>query len=250
MIFEAEVLVRDTVRMNVLKEVMAGETALAVQLDDAAIENYAVQVHRDGSRVRVYGNFNMSESVDGQTLTIRPISVDKSLKIVPALSGELSEKSIVLVRSATKKEENRYPFDGTLMGLELIPSGNHYLLRLEYADTQQPPVTEEATAPPPTVPTETIQPTEPPKPTETVPPAPPAPAPPPVDTDTAQAQTEEYQKRLQTAQRVIPYYQDTQTLETLLKEIADKLEEAEKQIALLIQAKQQKTMEIEGSIKG
>ena len=45
------------------------------------------------------------------------------------------------------------------------------------------------------------------------------------------------------------YYKDkdVKPVEELFKEIQQKLDEAEKQIALFIQAKQQKTMEIEGS---
>ena len=135
MIFETDLFVRDTLRINILKELMAGNISLAVQLDNGAIESYATQIHSDMGRVKVYGNFNMSESVDGEVLTIRPISVDRVMKAVPAMAGGISGKEIALVRSATKQVENTYPFDETFMGLELVPSENKYILRLEYADS-------------------------------------------------------------------------------------------------------------------
>ena len=252
MIFESEVFVRDTVKLNVLKELLSGNMTLAVQLNDGTIENYATQIHNAMGRVRVYGNFNMSESVDGETLTIRPISIDGTLKAVPALSKELSEKSILLVRSATKKEENRYPFDSTFLGMEFVPSGDRYIMRLEYADStpqEEAPVIQEEV---PVIQEEIPVVQEQPKPE------------PPKDNkwqkieeecrkDYSDAQTEvqEYQNRLEIDKRILEYYQDKdfKPIEEILKEIGEKLNEAEKQIALFIEAKQKKTMEIEGEIK-
>ena len=59
MIFETELFVRDTLRINILKELVAGSATLAVQLNEGEIENYATQIHSDTGRVKVYGNFNM-----------------------------------------------------------------------------------------------------------------------------------------------------------------------------------------------
>ena len=244
MIFETEVSVRDMIRTNVLKELMSGSITLAVQLNDGEIHNYATQIHNDNSRVCVYGKFNMVESVDGDILTIRPISIDGVLKAVPAMSGEISGKQIALIRSRTKQVENTYPFDETFMGLELLPSGDKYILRLEYVDSvpqeEQPAVQEEVPAV-----QEEVQPVQ-----EEV-----------VkdekvqkieeelkkDYTAAQTQLEECKKQLEIDKRVLEYYKDkdVKPVEELFKEIQQKLDEAEKQIALFIQAKQQKTMEIE-----
>ncbi len=294
MIFESEVFVRDTVKLNVLKELLSGNMTLAVQLNDGTIENYATQIHNAMGRVRVYGNFNMSESVDGETLTIRPISIDGTLKAVPALSKELSEKSILLVRSATKKEENRYPFDSTFLGMEFVPSGDRYIMRLEYADStpqeeapviqeevpviqeEIPVVQEEAPVIQEEIPVvqeeapviqeeiPVVQ-EEVPVIQEEIPVVQEQPKPePPKDNkwqkieeecrkDYSDAQTEvqEYQNRLEIDKRILEYYQDKdfKPIEEILKEIGEKLNEAEKQIALFIEAKQKKTMEIEGEIK-
>ena len=265
MIFETDLFVRDTLRINILKELMAGNISLAVQLDNGAIESYATQIHSDMGRVKVYGNFNMSESVDGEVLTIRPIAVDRVMKAVPAMAGGISGKEIALVRSATKQVENTYPFDETFMGLELVPSENKYILRLEYADsiqTEQPVIQEEI----PVIQKETpvIQEEIPVIQEET-----------PViqeeqpvvqepvkdekvqkieeelkkDYTAAQTQLDECKTQLEIDKRVLEYYKDkdVKPIEEIFKEIQQKFDEAEKQIALFIQAQQKKTMEIEGS---
>ena len=229
---------------------MAGSATLAVQLNEGEIENYATQIHSDTGRVKVYGNFNMSESIDGEVLTIRPISVDRVMKAVPALSGGISGKEIAIVRSSTKQVENTYPFDETFMGLELVPSENKYILKLEYADnaqTEQPVIQEEK----PVIQEEkrVIQEEQPvvqnpvkdekiQKIEEEL----------KKDYKQAEVQLEECKTQLEIDKRVLEYYQnkDVKPVEEIFKEIQQKLDEAEKQIALFIQAQQKKTMEIEG----
>ena len=244
MIFETDLFVRDTLRINILKELMAGNISLAVQLDNGAIESYATQIHSDMGRVKVYGNFNMSESTDGEVLTIRPISVDRILKAVPAMSGGISGKKMELVRSSTKQVENTYPFDETFMGMELVPSENKYILRLEYADsvqTEQPVIQEEKPVIQEEKPViqETVKDEKVQKIEEEL----------KKDYTTAQAQLEECKTQLEIDKRVLEYYKDkdVKPVEEIFKEIQQKLDEAEKQIALFIQAQQKKTMEIEGS---
>jgi len=255
-IFETELFVRDTIRINILKELMAGSATLAVQLNDGEIENYATQIHNDMGRVRVYGNFNMAESIDGEVLTIRPISVDRVMKAVPAMSEGISGKEIAIVRSSTKQVENTYPFDETFMGLELVPSENKYILKLEYADSvqseqsvirEETPVIEEekpvmqeeqSVIQEPVVQNpvkdEKIQKIE-----EEL----------QKDYKQAEVQLEECKTQLEIDKRVLEYYKDkdVKPVEEIFKEIQQKLDEAEKQIALFIQAQQKKTMEIEGS---
>lgn len=244
MIFETDLFVRDTLRINILKELMAGNISLAVQLDNGAIESYATQIHSDMGRVKVYGNFNMSESTDGEVLTIRPISVDRILKAVPAMSGGISGKKMELVRSSTKQVENTYPFDETFMGMELVPSENKYILRLEYADsvqTEQPVIQEEKPVIQEEKPViqETVKDEKVQKIEEEL----------KKDYTAAQTQLEECKTQLEIDKRVLEYYKDkdVKPVEEIFKEIQQKLDEAEKQIALFIQAQQKKTMEIEGS---
>ena len=256
MIFETELFVRDTIRINILKELMAGSATLAVQLNDGEIENYATQIHNDMGRVRVYGNFNMAESIDGEVLTIRPISVDRVMKAVPAMSEGISGKEIAIVRSSTKQVENTYPFDETFMGLELVPSENKYILKLEYADSvqsEQPVIREE---------TPVIEEEKPVMQEEQSVIQEPAVQNPVKDEKIqkieeelqkdykqAEVQLEECKTQLEIDKRVLEYYKDkdVKPVEEIFKEIQQKLDEAEKQIALFIQAQQKKTMEIEGS---
>ena len=280
MIFETEVSVRDMIRTDILKELMAGSITLAIQLNDGEIQNYATQIHNDNSRVSVYGKFNMVESIDGDILTIRPISIDGILKAVPAMSGGISGKQIAVVRSRTKQVENTYPFDETFMGLELVPSGDKYILRLEYADnalqeeqnvscetsvvqeekpieqTEIPVIQEEKSVEQeekpveqaevpvvqeekPVVREEVVKDEKVQKIEEEL----------KKDYTEAEIQLDERKKQLEIDKRVLEYYKDkdVKPVEELFKEIQQKLDEAEKQIALFIQAKQQKTMEIEGS---
>ena len=249
-IFETELFVRDTIRINILKELMAGSATLAVQLNDGEIENYATQIHNDMGRVRVYGNFNMAESIDGEVLTIRPISVDRVMKAVPAMSGGISGKEIAIVRSSTKQVENTYPFDETFMELELVPSENKYILKLEYADSvqsEQPVIREETPAiqeEQPVIQEEkpvvsAVKDEEVQKIEEEL----------QKDYKQAEVQLEECKTQLEIDKRVLEYYKDkdVKPVEEIFKEIQQKLDEAEKQIALFIQAQQKKTMEIEGS---
>ena len=244
MIFETDLFVRDTLRINILKELMAGNISLAVRLDNGAMESYATQIHSDMGRVKVYGNFNMSESVDGEVLTIRPISVDRVMKAVPAMAGGISGKEIALVRSSTKKIENTYPFDETFMGLELVPSENKYILRLEYADsiqTEQPVIQEEISVVQEEQPVvqEPVKDEKVQKIEEEL----------KKDYTAAQTQLDECKTQLEIDKRVLEYYKDkdVKPIEEIFKEIQQKFDEAEKQIALFIQAQQKKTMEIEGS---
>ena len=69
------------------------------------------------------------------------------------------------------------------------------------------------------------------------------------DYTAAQTQLDECKTQLEIDKRVLEYYKDkdVKPIEEIFKEIQQKFDEAEKQIALFIQAQQKKTMEIEGS---
>lgn len=62
---------------------------------------------------------------------------------------------------------------------------------------------------------------------------------------------EEMRSRMKADEEVLEYYkeQETAAVERLLGEIRRRLDEAEKQIRLLIEARQQKTMQVEEEIK-
>ncbi|MDO4719542.1 MAG: hypothetical protein Q4A78_02660 [Peptostreptococcaceae bacterium] len=62
---------------------------------------------------------------------------------------------------------------------------------------------------------------------------------------------EEMRSRMKADEEVLEYYKEKETaaIERLLGEIRLRLDEAEKQIRLLIEARQQKTMQVEEEIK-
>ncbi len=222
MTFESEIFVRDTIKLNILKELKEKTISLAVQMNDGNVQDYLTQIHNDNSRVKVYGNFNISESVDGDVLTIRPISVDRSLKCIMNFSGDVSEKSVSVIRSADKKEENSYKIDKSFQKLELVPSGDKYILHLAYSEEIQMKekigkIEEEYKK----------------------------------DYVSARNETESLKQQLEIDKSILEYYKDKdiKPIEDIIKEITEKLDEAEKQISLFITAKQKKTMEIEGEIK-
>ena len=222
MIFESEIFVRDTIRLNILKELKEKTISLAVQMNDGNVEDYLDQIHNDNSRVKVYGNFNISESVDGDILTIRPISVGNSLKCVMTFSGDVSEKTVSLIRNADKKEENAYKIDKSLQKFELIPSDDKYMIRFAYSEEIKKKKK-----------TDKIQ-EEYKK-----------------DYSSAKDEIESLKQQVEIDKSVLEYYRDKEVkpIEDIIREIVEKIDEAEKQIALFITAKQKKTMEIEGEIK-
>lgn len=279
MISESEIFVRDTVKINILKEINTQTVKLAFRLNDGTIEDYLAQIHNENSRVRVYSNFNISESPDGTTITVRPIAVENRLKIVPTFFGDLSEKKVSVVRTATKTEENSYEFHSGLVSLELIPSNQKYILRVEYSDSTEQseispnteptvseniPQTVRGTYTEPTVSINTTAVQNTPQTVQAISNEPTAPVPQTQeeknqkieeeygkDYEQAQSELEEHKKKFEIDSSVLEYYKDkdVKPIEELLKEISQKIDEAEQQIRLFIEAKQKKTMEIEGEIK-
>ena len=217
--FEAEILVRDTIKLNILKEIKEKTISLAFQMNDGNVEDYITQIHNENSRVKVYGNFNISESIDGDILTIRPVSVGNSLKCVITFSGDVSEKSVSIIRNADKKEENAYKIDKSFQKFELIPSEDKYILNLAYSDEIQMKekilkIEQEYKK----------------------------------DYDSAKSEVEGLKQQIEIDKSILEYYKDkdVKPIEDIIREITEKIDEAEKQIALFIIKKKKKTMEIEG----
>ena len=71
------------------------------------------------------------------------------------------------------------------------------------------------------------------------------------DYDEFQRELEEYKQQFGVDQSVIDYYKDNdiQPIEELMKEISEKITQAEQQISLVILGRQKKTMEIENEVK-
>ena len=299
---EIELFGKDSVKLNILKELIGGDINISLSLDGGVYQDYLSQIHQDGSRMQVLGKFNLSEDPNGDVLTIRPIMVSGLLKVTFGFSGQpfSGEKKVSVFRSATKTIERKYDVNDMLTSVEFIPQGNvKYMLRLTYGDAESEALPDEPERPAVAAPDLTELPDdfdvltspvaeEPPKPEPPASPAPPAPADPEPatpeedvtaaeerleklrerrksakelltkleaeyekDYDEYQRELEEYRQQYNVDQSVIEFYRDNdiQPIEDIMKELSEKLTQAEQQIRLIILGRQKKTMEIETQVK-
>ena len=299
---EIELFGKDSVKLNILKELVSGDINISMSLNGGVYQDYLSQIHREGSRMQVLGKFNLSEDPNGDVLTIRPIMVSGLLKVTFGFSGQpfSGEKKVSVFRSATKTIERKYDVNDMLTSVEFIPQGNvKYMLRLTYGDAESEALPDEPERPAVAAPDLTESPDdfdvltspvaeEPPKPEPPASPAPPAPADPEPatpeedvtaaeerleklrerrksakelltkleaeyekDYDEFQRELEEYRQQYNVDQSVIEFYRDNdiQPIEDIMKELSEKLTQAEQQIRLIILGRQKKTMEIETQVK-
>ena len=104
---EIELFGKDSVKLNILKELVSGDINISMSLNGGVYQDYLSQIHREGSRMQVLGKFNLSEDPNGDVLTIRPIMVSGLLKVTFGFSGQpfSGEKKVSVFRSATKTIE-------------------------------------------------------------------------------------------------------------------------------------------------
>lgn len=267
---------KDSLKLNILREILGGQIGLKMKLDTDAAQDYAAEIRREGSRMCVYGGFNLSEDPSDGILTIRPAAAGHTLKIAFRYAAPFAGGKVSVFRRASKCVEQEYDMTESLSYLTLRPRENgQYTLLFLYAEGA--------------VPTSNDMPKE-----QTItinPPAPPAAFDGELSRVESDIQTQlqlqddwaqrrqsaldyraklerieaEYQKdysaltddieemksRMQADAAVIEYYKDRDftPIETLFDEINAKLDEAEAQIRLFIEAKQRKTMEIESAVK-
>lgn len=256
---EIKLLIKDSIKLNILKELLNGTVKLRVQLNNEPSQDYAAQIHSQSSRMHVCGKFNISESPDGEMLTIRSTASGVSLRLYPSISAEIIDKTIGIYRSASKALEREIPLDSSISVLDISPNNDSgYTLRiissepLLQGNDQQNSIDIELTA---------------------------------IENQTAKLENkraeleelkssaakrleiieQEYQKeqsayqseldelrsRMTADEAVVRHYKDKDitSTEALLSEIKSKLDEAEAQIRLFIEAKQKKSIEIENEIK-
>ena len=270
---EIELFGKDSVKLNILKELVSGDINISMSLNGGVYQDYLSQIHREGSRMQVLGKFNLSEDPNGDVLTIRPIMVSGLLKVTFGFSGQpfSGEKKVSVFRSATKTIERKYDVNDMLTSVEFIPQGNvKYMLRPDEPErpavaapdlTESPDDFDVLTSPVAE---------EPPKPEPPASPAPPAPADPEPatpeedvtaaeerleklrerrksakelltkleaeyekDYDEYQRELEEYRQQYNVDQSVIEFYRDNdiQPIEDIMKELSEKLTQAEQQIS-------------------
>ena len=121
-----EIAVRDSIKLNILREVMAGKIKLAFSLNKSPSQDYASEIHSEQSRVKVYGNFNISEDPTGEILTIRVVTIGAPLRISLSILDTLSGKNISLFRGATKSIESTNELTNRTQAIEFIPGQESY----------------------------------------------------------------------------------------------------------------------------
>lgn len=126
---EIQVFSKDLIKLNILQDVLSGMVKLAFQLNDGAAEDFATSIHKEGKRVQIYGKFNISEDPAGEMLTIRPIMIEGSLKILFRASASFSGKKVSVVRGKTKVVEQEYEISSETAFIEFVSQGKSYLMK-------------------------------------------------------------------------------------------------------------------------
>ena len=130
---EIEVFVKDSLKINMLQELLSNSVTLEFQLNNSPSQNYSTQIHQNGRRVQVFGKFNISEDPAGEFLTIRPVMIDATLKIIPIISSGINHKKISVVRSTTKQVEREFDLTSDVTSIELVPVDKQkYLMKIVY----------------------------------------------------------------------------------------------------------------------
>ena len=242
-----EIAGKDSVKLNILSETLDGGSELKFTLGGSAPSDYRTQIHKSGGQVFMFGNFTVSEESAVNCIKIRPNSVGQALTVEIKTSAQGASAGVF--RSATKSIEESFPVTDDTAKLEFIPNGSSYTVKLTNAgDADREELREIQQK------TETVQ----QKVSE-------------LEQQKRQAAEKlqkleaEYAKdhaaykteldglkeRTGIDEKVLGYYKDRDITPTeeLLKQAAAKLDEAEAQIKLFIEAKQQKTKEIETEIR-
>lgn len=273
---EIELYKNDSVKLNILNELKDGDINISLSFDGGVYQDYISQIHREDGNMRVLGIFKLLESPSDNLLSICPFEIRETLKVTFGFSGKQfeDEKKLSVFRRKIKTVERQYDISDMLSSVEFIPQGNvNYLLRLTYGEQENDEAVVQETSPVSAVSDEAIQPTQTDSAAEisavevtaaeqklknlrerresTKDLLKKLEAEYEKDYDEFQRELEEYKQQSGVDQSVIEYYRDNdiQPIEDLMKEINEKLSQAEKQISLVILGRQKKTMEIEKEVK-
>ena len=270
---EFEIFRKDLIKMNLYKEVVLDNTAsLEFILDNNTNgSDYLTAIHNEDVVMNRYGCFNISEEKNTGFITIRPALVRFALKIIIRCKQPFSEtKNLIICRNGKTEIEKTYDITNC-NSIELVADGEKYILKINYESEQQN-TTQEIVAASETSQTETeniqttenvhsensINQTEENKENNTT-----------VENsteisqeklDAIKAETEKdyesYSEKLEVLKEdynfdksLIEYYKDNDLvpIEQIFAELDAKIAEAEKQITLFIQARENKTKEIQES---
>lgn len=224
-----------------------------LKLDEESEKNYKEEIHEESKRVYVFGSINISEDSTREYIVIRPVALKSRLVIRlefeknPAISG----KNLLILSAAAKDTDNQIALDSDISILEIFPENDRYLLKITKQSAQNSSVQPQ---------TKPVQnPVSPPEPVQT-----------------AQNRQEVIDRRMKAAvaeshknyvikqeefqelcekyqldRSIVEYYkdQDVKPIEKILSDMDQLISEAEKQIRLFINARQNKTLNIETEIK-
>ncbi len=244
-----EIAGKDSIKLNILNETLGGAAVVTFRSDSGAVADYAREIHHKGGQVFRFGSFTVSEESAGNFIKIRPNAVGEALTIDIKFSQPVSGKSAGAFRSATKSISDELTITDTAAVLELAPGGSGYTVKLTNAgdadreelreiqqktDEMQQKTSELSQQK--RVAAEKLRRLE---------------AEYSKDHEALQAELDGIRERLGSDGKVLEFYKDKDITPTeeLLKQAEAKLNEAEAQIKLFIEAKQQKTIEIETEIR-
>lgn len=128
----AEALSRDAIKLNFLKKILDGNIKISFRLNNSRPEDYKIDIHSDENRVKVYRNFNLSESPDGEVLTVRVVKVEEPLKILLKLPENFnpSGEKISFFSSASKSIEKDFELTNLTEQIEFIPDNQSYSIKI------------------------------------------------------------------------------------------------------------------------
>ena len=135
MIYElGKLFSRDSIKFNFLNDIIEGKIKISFALNNSASEDYATSIRSPESRVKVYGNFNISEDPDGKILTVRVVALASPLKISLTIPENSSGKFISLYRSSNKSIEKEFELSSLNDKIEIIPfDSQSYSVRVNAA---------------------------------------------------------------------------------------------------------------------
>lgn len=126
---DIQVFGKDKIKLNILQDVLSGMVSISFQLNNGPAQDYASQIHAEGKKVYVFGKFNISEDAnDNDTITIRPIMIDSSLKISFCTKANFSGKKASVIRNSTRAVEHEFEISSETISIELIPQGKQFYL--------------------------------------------------------------------------------------------------------------------------
>ena len=279
---EFEIFKKDFIKLNIYKEVVADRSVLLEFFLDGNLAgtDYFENIHDENIVMNRYGCFNISEDKVNNCITIRPALIKFSMKIsIICQQPFVDKKALTIYRDGNNNPETSFDITNNCESIELIPSNDKYIMKINYsgniptestADTQQ---AETPTQPENTQETNTQE-----NATQTA-------VPQSSENNTSQTPTaenkadsknentdgipqqkldaikaesekdyEQYVEKLETIKdeykfdkSVIEYYKDHDLvpIEKIFAELDEKIKSAEEQIKLFVEARQNKTKEIE-----